>query len=444
MAKEPNGDPVADDGMSALTSNSPGDRSSDSVIGAAPQALRDVERLLDIYDRMLGNVQIEQVLQDIAGVVCENFDAERASIYLIDRETDELESVAVIGNVARTIRVPIRDSSLAGFCALTGRSFFVSDAYGDLGEIDPKLRFDRTWDEANRFRTRDVMCSPARYRGEILGVVQLINSTAAPFGESDLAQLQTVSRLIAYALHFAQLYDDLATMKQLEKEKAEFMRVMVHELKSPVAAASMMTDVLLQHPSANDEVRGLGGKISNRMSQLLDLIKDLLELAQVKSGDPLGEISVIDIVEKTAECCTSYRDQADQKGLIFDVSLQEEPLYVRFDEQGYRLVASNLVSNAVKYTTAGSVGVTMRSEGRWAVLEVRDSGIGVPEEEVPRLFREFFRASNAKRDRIPGSGVGLAGAKRLVERFGGEFSLETRENVGSTFTVRLPLNDARS
>lgn len=70
-----------------------------------------------------------------------------------------------------------------------------------------------------------------------------------------------------------------------------------------------------------------------------------------------------------------------------------------------------------------------------------DSGIGVPEAEAPKLFREFFRASNAKTSRIPGSGVGLAGAKRLVERFGGEFALQTSENEDSTFTVRLPIHE---
>jgi signal transduction histidine kinase len=82
--------------------------------------------------------------------------------------------------------------------------------------------------------------------------------------------------------------------------------------------------------------------------------------------------------------------------------------------------------------------VVLRTEGRWAVLEVADTGIGIPEKDLPKLFTEFFRASNARASDIDGSGVGLAGAKTLVERFGGEFSLRTQENEGSTFTIRLP------
>jgi transcriptional regulator with GAF, ATPase, and Fis domain len=205
--------------------------------------------LFDLYDRMLGGIEIPAVLRDVAEVVRQNFHCERASIYLLDRSSDELESVAVIGNVARTIRVPISRSSLAGYCATTRRTFLVPDAYGDLSGIDPDLRFDRKWDRLNKFRTRDVMCAPALFRDEVVGVVQIINSTGTPFCESDLAPLRIVSRLIGYALYHARLYDDLATLKQLEKEKAQFMRVMVHELKSPVAGAKMMADALQYHDS---------------------------------------------------------------------------------------------------------------------------------------------------------------------------------------------------
>ena len=387
-----------------------------------------------------GDVEIPAVLQQVADVACRNLHAERASIYLIDRATNELESVAVIGNVARTIRVPIRAESLAGYCALTGKSFVVRDAYGDLSEIDPKLHFDRRWDEVNEFRTRDVMCAPALFKGEIMGVVQVINSRRATFRPADLTPLQRISRLIGYALYHARLYDDLATLKQLEKEKAGFMRVMVHELKAPVAAAKMVADALQYHEAvATSEVGPKMRRISERMGQLTELIKDLLHLAKVKSGDPLGEIAVVDLVGETGAACEPHREHAERKGLALEMDLSAEPVEVRIDAQGYRLVVSNLVSNAVKYTPAGSVRVTLRRQDKWAVLAVRDTGMGIPAADVPRLFQEFFRASNAKRSRIDGSGVGLAGAKAIVERFGGEFTLDTRENEGSTFTARLPL-----
>ncbi|MCP4246613.1 MAG: HAMP domain-containing histidine kinase [bacterium] len=233
--------------------------------------------------------------------------------------------------------------------------------------------------------------------------------------------------------------NSLGTLMQLEKQKVQFMRMMVHELKAPVAGAKMLVDALLFNDAVSDSpVAPMLEKVSRRMGRMTELINDLLELARVKSGDPLGEVGTIDLRAETELGCEPYRDPAEHKGLALRVDLPSEPVHARLDSQGYRLVLSNLVSNAIKYTPAGSVTVSLRQQDGWAVLEVTDTGMGSPEADVPKLFGEFFRASNAKASRIEGSGVGLAGAKSLVARFGGELALQTRENEGSTFTVRLP------
>ncbi len=404
-------------------------------------ALAEHEELFSIYDRMVGDVHIPTVLREVADVVCHDLQAERATVYLINRETDELESVAAVGNVDQIIHVAIQPSSLAGFCAMSCQTFLVPDAYGDLSSIDPRLKFDHSWDERNDFRTRDVICAPAMFKGQAMGVVQVINSKSGPFTPESLPQLNSLARLIGYALYHAKLYDDLATMKKLEREKAGFMRVMVHELKSPAAATKMLTQLADAHLQKVDypKIVELNGRIAGRMDQMLDLIKDILILAQAKSGDPMGEIAVLDIVQATADICDSYQPQAQQKGLTMAVDLPAKPLPVRMDTQGCKLVLSNLVSNAVKYTAEGKVTVSLQQVDSWAELCVKDSGMGIPEKDIPKLFREFFRASNAKKSRIPGSGVGLAGVKNIVERFSGQLEIQSVENQGSTFTVRLPI-----
>ena len=399
--------------------------------------------LFELYDQMLGEVNIARVLHRTTEIVRQLLHAERATTYLVRQDTQELESAAIIGNVSRTIRVPIREDSLSGYCALTGRSFVVPDAYADLSDVDPRLRFDRSWDELNQFHTRNVMCAPAVFRDEVLGVVQVINSKSGVFRETDLLSLQSVARFVAYALYHARLYDELATLKGLEREKAEFMRIMVHELRSPVTASKMLVSSLLQaeHAEAPQLVSALSS-IRRCMVQLLNLVEDILQLSRIKAGGPLSEIVVCDLASETRAGCESYRREADAKGLSMGVDLPESPVFVRIDLQGYRFILSNLVSNAVKYTPAGSVQVGLREAGPWAVLEVEDTGIGIPEDDVPRLFSEFFRASNARRSQIEGTGVGLAGVKELVERFGGELELVSKEDEGSVFTVRLPLHRA--
>jgi len=406
------------------------------------QKLAIHEPLFELYDQMLGEVDVVKVLHQTTKVVEQIFDTERATIYRVLEETQELESAAVIGNVSRTIRVPIREDSLAGYCALRECSFALPDAYGDLSSIDSQLQFDRSWDELNQFRTRDVMCAPAVFKGEVLGVVQVINSRNDPFQEKDILPLESVSRFVAYALYHARLYDELATLKGLEKEKAEFMRIIVHELRSPVVASKSLVSALQYTNRENTGLLSVLGRVKARMEQLLDLVEDILYLSQVKAGRPLGEIVICDLRDETQEVYEKYVDEGELKGLLMSLKLPESALNVRMDRQGYSLILSNLVSNAVKYTAAGSVEVSLRQEEPWAVIEVKDTGMGIPAEEIPNLFSEFFRATNARRSGIKGTGVGLAGIKELVERFSGEMGLMSEENKGSVFIVRLPLYQA--
>jgi signal transduction histidine kinase len=358
---------------------------------------------------------------------------------LVRPETQELVSTAIIGNVSRTIRVPIREDSLAGYCALTARSFVIPDAYGDLSLVDPKLRFDRSWDERNQFRTRDVMCAPAIFKGELMGVVQVINRRQRPFSETDLLPLQSVSHFVAYALYHAKVRDELATLQCLEKEKAEFMRILVHELRAPVSASKSLAAALRYVNQEDEKLNLVLGRIEARMDELLTLVGDILDLSRIKSGQPLGDIAVHDLVIKTKTDSEPYLDEATAKGLSLSLDLPVSPVLVRMDLQAYHLILSNLVSNAIKYTPAGSIGILLRKQEPWAVLEVKDTGMGIPEAQIHRIFTEFFRASNARGSQIPGTGVGLAGVKELVERFDGELELVSEENRGSTFTVRLPL-----
>ena len=396
-------------------------------------------QLFQLYDQMLGEVDVVQVLHHTTQVVRQVLDAERATTYLVRPETQELVSTAIVGNVSRTIRIPIREDSLAGYCALTGRSFVIPDAYGDLSSIDPKLRFDRSWDEINQFRTRDVMCAPAAFKGELMGVVQVINCRQRPFCETDLLPLQSVSRFVAYALYHAKMHDELATLKCLEKEKAEFMRILVHELRAPVSTSKSLASGLRYVSQEDTKLHSVLGRIEARMEELLTLVDDILDLSQIKEGQPLGDIAVHDLAAKTRIDCKPYQAEATAKGLSLSLDLPVSSVLVRIDLQAYHLILSNLVSNAIKYTPTGSVQVLLRKQGAWAVLQVKDTGLGIPEVDISRIFTEFYRASNVRHSQIPGSGVGLAGVKTLVERFDGELELVSEENQGSEFTVRLPL-----
>lgn len=396
------------------------------------------ERFFDLYDRMLGEVSLSDVLDHLSRVVSDVMHAEGTTVYIVREETRVLEACTLVYNVRKKITTSINASSLAGYCALSGDAFVIPDAYGDLSHVSPNLHFNKSWDKTHKFRTRDVMCAPAMFKGTIVGVVQVLNSIGEPFTEADLQAVKSTARLVGYALYHARLYDDLASMKRLQQEKAKFMSIMVHELKSPLAAAKMITDTILMKYVPSDAIEKTVEKIAGRLDGMLELIKDTLTLSRVQAGNVLGDICVVDIRETVEENVEMYKEQAEIKGLLLEVDLPDIPVNVRIDKQGLKLIVSNLISNAVKYTEKGSVKVRVGEEDGQVVFSVEDTGMGVPQKDIPNLFRGFFRASNARKSSVEGTGVGLAGVKSMIERFDGNLRLDTAEGKGSVFEVYLP------
>lgn len=396
------------------------------------------ERFFDLYDRMLGEVSLSDVLDHLSRVVSDVMHAEGTTVYIVREETRVLEACTLVYNVRKKITTSINASSLAGYCALSGDAFVIPDAYGDLSHVSPNLHFNKSWDKTHKFRTRDVMCAPAMFKGTIVGVVQVLNSIGEPFTEADLQAVKSTARLVGYALYHARLYDDLASMKRLQQEKAKFMSIMVHELKSPLAAAKMITDTILMKYVPSDAIEKTVEKIAGRLDGMLELIKDTLTLSRVQAGNVLGDICVVDIRETVEENVEMYKEQAEIKGLLLEVDLPDIPVNVRIDKQGLKLIVSNLISNAVKYTEKGSVKVRVGEEDGQVVFSVEDTGMGVPQKDIPNLFRGFFRASNARKSSVEGTGVGLAGVKSMIERFDGNLRLDTAEGKGSVFQVYLP------
>lgn len=247
---------------------------------------------------------------------------------------------------------------------------------------------------------------------------------------------------IARASDYARVRKELAVLKRQQRDQAETMLMLVHELRSPVTASKSLVAALRYVGQERDsQVDDALIRIENRMEQLLNLVDDILRLSQVKAGHTMGAVTVVDLVPETVAVCQPYLEEAAAKGLSMTLDLPEAPVPVRIAPQAYHLILSNLVSNAVKYTSAGSVRLSLRQEGSRVTLRVTDTGMGIPAGDIPKLFNEFFRASNARRSRIAGTGLGLAGVKALVERSAGGLQVDSRENEGSSFVVRLPLHE---
>jgi two-component system sensor histidine kinase VicK len=246
---------------------------------------------------------------------------------------------------------------------------------------------------------------------------------------------QTIDPTAACALWTS----ERGVVQRAQQTQAQLMTMLVHELRSPAAASKSMVATFRFLHRQDSHLDSFLAKIEDRMDQLLSLVDDILTLSQAKAEHWLGSHAVLDLVAETRKVCRPYVEEAAAKGLAMSVKLLESPVRVHVAEGAYQLIVSNLVSNAVKYTSIGSVRVSLREEGAWAVLTVQDTGIGIPPDEIRYLSNEFYRASNARTSPMPGTGLGLAAVKALVEGCHGELHVRSRENRGSRFTVRLPL-----
>jgi signal transduction histidine kinase len=170
------------------------------------------------------------------------------------------------------------------------------------------------------------------------------------------------------------------------------------------------------------------------------LIDDLLDLAAGKIEGLQGELTDISVEATVLNVVDHLKAQAEEKHIDLQVDVLQRGLTVTATEDGLGRIFLNLIGNAIKYTPpGGKVHIGLEQSHNEAIATVSDTGIGIPEVDVPHLFEEFYRASNVKRNGITGTGLGLAIVKDLVERYEGRVSVHSQVDAGTTFTVVLPL-----
>jgi signal transduction histidine kinase len=275
-------------------------------------------------------------------------------------------------------------------------------------------------------------------RGPI-GVLRAYGGTAHRFSEDDAAFLSAIAAEGSVAIENARAYQML---ENLDREKSEFVRMVTHELRSPVQVTSSLLNVLRRGyvGDLNEKQEDLVDRAHRRLRFLQSLIDDLLDLAagkaEVLATAERGLVSLEKVLESVLE---RYESPAKEKGIALHYERPQDMLNIWGDRSELDRILNNLVSNAVKYTSQGQVCVAAEKVDHLARVTVSDTGIGIPEDALPQLFNEFFRAPNAKQLQESGTGLGLAIVKDLVERYDGSIDVTSAEGEGTTFTLQLPL-----
>jgi len=230
---------------------------------------------------------------------------------------------------------------------------------------------------------------------------------------------------------------------KLEEEKSRFLRflsIAAHDLKAPLTAIQGFLWVMLGGYAGElaDKQRNMLERSSRRINELLNLISDLLDIPRIETGQIVPEMKEISLRQVIRNCLEGQRDLAKEKGIKIKVEIPEKISKIRGSSPRLQQVITNLIDNAITYTPEGTVTLRVEEKNNEIQVEVIDTGIGIPPEDMPQLFEDFFRASNVE---AKGTGLGLSISKRIVEAHGGKIWCESpcpESNQGSKFTFTLP------
>jgi len=397
---------------------------------------RREDELAGLYRSMqatTSTLELPQVLNRLAEATTKALRCKGTVIRLLDKTGSQLEVVGVYGVSEDYLeKAPIEVArAQIDQEALSGKTVLVPDT-----SVDTRLRYP---DKVASEGIRTILSTPLIGKRRPIGVLRAYGGTAYRFTEEDAAFLRAIAAEGAVAIENAQAYQ---LLENLDQEKSQFVRMVTHELRSPVQVTSSLLNVL---------ERGYVGDLSEKQADLVErahrrikflqtLIDDLLDLAAGKA-DVLAtaERGPVPLAEVIQEVQVRYESPARDKGLALRCECSGEPLNVWGDRSELDRIMNNLVSNAVKYTRDGEVCVRAERTDGFARVVVADTGIGIPQEAMPQLFQEFFRAPNAKALQENGTGLGLSIVKDLVERYDGTIEVDSVEGQGTTFTLLLPL-----
>jgi len=293
---------------------------------------------------------------------------------------------------------------------------------------------------------KSAAAAPLLVRGRAFGALIVGARSGHDFTEDELRLLEGLAGQAAVAIDNAQQYEQIERQHQELAEatrlKSQFLANMSHELRTPMAIILGFTKTVLrgtQGPLTSEQRESLG-LVHDHGQHLLKLINEVLDLSKIEAGRMELHAEPFAPRELLASAAESFAGLARQKGIELRSEVEPTlPAMVRQDRARVQQILNNLLSNAIKFTDRGAVTLAARGapDGRWE-LSVRDTGVGIAEPDLPRIFEEFHQLDGSATRKAGGTGLGLSIVKRLVALLRGDLAVESRPGAGSTFTVTLP------
>ncbi len=378
------------------------------------------------------------------GLATNGRDLPFAIVWLFDVEGQRARLACTTG-IMREHRMAVPEIDLADVApdhpvarVLGGSSHVTIDDLGRYGVLP-----SGEWDQP----PHQALAVPIVQQGESkpAGMLLVGLNPFRPLAESYIGFVDLVASQIASGLASARAYEAerqrAEALAEIDQAKTAFFSNVSHEFRTPL---TLMLGPL------EDEIAARDGASADRLNmvhrnglRLLRLVNTLLDFSRIEAGRVQATFRPTDLGAYTAELASNFRSACEHAGLVLNVDCPPLPDPVYVDADMWERVVLNLVSNAFKYTLEGSIGVTMRlADERTAELVVSDTGVGIPEDELPRIFDRFHRIEGQAARTMEGTGIGLALVNELVRLHGGTIAVQSRLGTGTTVCVALPLGYA--
>ena len=397
-----------------------------------------LKRLVELSMTLNSTLDLDDLLQLIITTAAELLDCEAASILLYDEKNPRLYfAAATDSNPARLAETPVPiDGSLAGTIFRTSQPLILNNA-----QQDPR-HYSLVSDHI-KFKVKTLLGVPMSIRERTVGVLEAVNKRGGLFDERDIALLSVTAAHAAIAIDNTRLLQAtqkaLQRVKESDQLKSNFLSLASHELRTPLGIIIGYSTFLKE--DTRGETSDLASQVLNAARRMRSLLDQMNNLGMLKSDGMVLRSERIAIQEVLTSACEDIREFASAQGQRIIFAFPEQPIYINVDHQKTSMAFSNLLDNAIRFSSqAGDITIGAVEDDDQVLVWVQDRGEGIPVDQLQKIFEEFFQVEAPYTRHYGGLGIGLTIAKGILEAQDGKIWAESEGvGAGTTLKVLLPI-----
>jgi signal transduction histidine kinase len=399
--------------------------------------LRKLIRLVEISLRLNSTMDPEQLLQSIIESATDLLECEATSILLYDETTQKLHFAASTGTDPKKLaEIPVpKDHSIAGVVFRENRQVLVTDVHDDPRHYD-------VVSEQVHFQTRSLIGVPMRIRDKVIGVLEALNKKEGFFDKDDADILSIIANQAAVAIQNARqmqaIQNAYSEIQRADDMKTRFLALASHELRTPLQHILGYGSLLKQ--STDDSVTDSASKVVEAANHMKEIIDTMTNLEFIKKGEMSSEFKQVSLQSVLEKALQNKMSEIKKRGHQMEWLVPMQQIMINADIETLPTVFTAILENAIRFTPdGGRITVQADRKRNMVEIEISDTGIGIPPEELENVFKEFYQIEQHLTRTYGGLGLGLSVARGIVNLHGGKiWAYSKGEHQGTTITVQLP------